>query len=78
MRSVWSLLLIALGVFVAAFLTRQLLVPDVVAIADAETVQPLWALETAFLLRTIENIAVMGFALTLAAIALNRFSSRAH
>jgi hypothetical protein len=45
--------------------TRRLLLSDVVPIAFAEGSQSMWALDAAFLLRALENIAVLGFAVAL-------------
>lgn len=55
-------------VFGVAFAARIALVPDVVAVAYAEAPQSIWALETAFVLSSIENVALLGAALMLALI----------
>jgi hypothetical protein len=67
MRSSLLLLLISIGVFAAAFVARMIFLPDVVPIASAEEAQSLWALEAAFLLRALENIAALSAVLVLAA-----------
>jgi hypothetical protein len=69
-------ILILVVVFAVAFTVTELLVPDIVAIADIDSQQPLWALETAFLLRAIENITVFGGVLLLVAAAARWLSRR--
>ena len=76
MRTTWMLLL-AIGVFVAAFVARQFFVSDVVAIGVTEVTQPLWALELAFLLRATEHIAAFGIVLVLAAATVRWLTRRA-
>jgi hypothetical protein len=76
MRKTWVLFVASVLVFVAAFTARNVLVPDVVAIAAEETPQALWALETAFLLRATENIAAFGAVLLLGGAALRWFAGR--
>ena len=68
MRRSLLLLGMCLLVFGVAFAARIAFVPDVVAVAYAEAPQSIWALETAFLLQSIENIALAGAAITLALI----------
>jgi hypothetical protein len=68
MRRLLLLLGISVAVFVAAFVARVTLVPNVVAVAFAEAPQSIWALETAFLLRSVENVALLAAALMLALI----------
>ena len=67
MRSSLLLLLVSIGVFAAAFVARTMFLPDIVPIAWAEEAQSLWALEAAFLLRALENIAALSVVLVLAA-----------
>ena len=62
-----ALLLVSAAVFLAAFAARISLVPNVVPIAALEESQSLWALEAAFLLRALENIAGFGAVLVLVA-----------
>jgi hypothetical protein len=76
MRKSWMLIVTSVIVFVAAFTARHLLVPDVVPIAAADMPQPLWALETAFLLRATENIAAFGAVLLLGAAAVRWVAGR--
>jgi hypothetical protein len=60
------LLGISIVIFVAAFAARIAFVPDVVAVAYEEAPQSIWALETAFLLQSVENVSLAGAALMLA------------
>lgn len=69
MGTLLVLLLIGIGVFVAAFTVRMTLLPDVLPIAAAEEPQSLWVLQAAFLLRAVENIAALSAILVLAAAA---------
>jgi hypothetical protein len=65
-----ALLLVSAGVFLAAFLARISLVPHVVPISALEESQSLWALEAAFVLRALENIAAIGAVLVLVAVTV--------
>jgi len=65
------LLLMSMGVLVAAFAVRIAFVPDVVPIASVEQTQSLWALELAFVLTAIENIAGLGAAIVLLVLAVH-------
>ena len=47
----------SLAVLAAAWIAEQAFVPHVVPIAFSDAPQPLWSVETAFLLRATENIA---------------------
>ena len=76
MRTTGMLLLLAVGVFAAAFVTRHVVVPNVVAISVTEVTQPLWRLELAFLLRATENIAVFGAVVVLAGAAVQWLARR--
>jgi len=69
LRGPLLLVFVSIGVFLAAFATRILLLPDVLPLAANEEPQPLWAFQAAFLLQAIENIAVLGLVLVLAALA---------
>jgi hypothetical protein len=66
-RTSLLLLLVSIGVFATAFAVRMMFLPDVLPIAAAEEPQSLWALEAAFLLRALENIAALSAVLVLAA-----------
>jgi hypothetical protein len=68
MRRLVLLLGMCLALFGAAFAARIAFVPDVVAVAYAEAPQSIWALETAFVLQSIENVALAGAAIVLALI----------
>lgn len=63
MRTFWTLLLTSIGVFLTAFVARNILVPDVAPIAAEAEPQALWAVLLAFFLRAIENIGAIGAAL---------------
>ncbi len=55
-------MLAVLGVlYVLATGARRLFFSDVMPIADAQAQQTMWVLDAAFLLRALENIAVLGF-----------------
>jgi lysylphosphatidylglycerol synthetase-like protein (DUF2156 family) len=69
MRSILRLLIGAIVVYAAAMAAQRFFVPNVVAIAATEEPQPLWALETAFVLRSIENIALFVAIILIALIA---------
>jgi hypothetical protein len=74
-RASLTLLLGGIGIFVTAFAIRTTFLANIVPIAAAEQTQPLWALETAFFLKALENIAVLGVALVLVA-AVARWAGR--
>ena len=57
MNAGWKILLLSVAVFGVAFGAERILVPDVVPIGFAEDPQPLWSLETAFVLRAVELMA---------------------
>jgi hypothetical protein len=57
MNAGWKIILLSAAVFGVAFGAERILVPDVVPIGFAEDPQPLWSLETAFVLRAIELMA---------------------
>ena len=52
-----KLLLLSLAPWAAAFAARQAVVRNIVPVGWADEPQALWAVETAFLLRAVENIA---------------------
>jgi hypothetical protein len=76
MRALLAPLLISIGVFVAAFAVRTTFLPDILPIAAAEETQSLWALEATFLLRALENIAMLSAVLVLAAAAARWIEQR--
>jgi hypothetical protein len=53
MSAGWKVFWLSLAVFGAALGAERLLVPDIVPIAFAEKPQPGWAVQLAFLLRTV-------------------------
>jgi hypothetical protein len=59
MRAVFKMLALCLVAFAAAFAAQHWLLPDVVPVAWGQEPQPLWVLEAAFLLRSVENVAAM-------------------
>lgn len=68
----WRLFLISAVVLGAVLALEQFIVPDIVPVAFADEPQPLWAVETAFVLRAVELIAagIAAISLTLAMTAL--------
>lgn len=58
MNAGWKILLLSAAIFTVAFGAERMFVPDVVPVAFAEELQPLWSLETAFVLRAVELMAV--------------------
>jgi hypothetical protein len=67
-----SLVLAGAGIFLLAFGIRTTWLPDVVPIADSESLQSVWGLEAAVLLKAVENIAGFGAVLVLMALAVQR------
>jgi hypothetical protein len=65
MRAYLRLLLLAASTAGAAYLASQVFVPDALPVADSE--QPQWYLQLAFVLRSIELIGLGGMALVLIA-----------
>jgi hypothetical protein len=59
MNAGWKVFWLSLVVFGAAFGAERLFVPDIVPIAFAEEPQPGWAVQLAFLLRTVELMAAV-------------------
>lgn len=59
-RAWLQLLLLCVAVFSVSFAIRHLLLPDVVPVGFAEEAQPLWAVQLAFLLRALEQMAGLG------------------
>jgi hypothetical protein len=61
-----AVLLALLGaVYVLATATRRLFLSAVMPIADQEAPPSWWMLDAAFLVRSVENIAALGFAIVL-------------
>ena len=67
-------------VFAAAFGAERMFVPDIVPIAFVEQPQPQWAVQLAFLLRTIEwlagSVAIISLAVMLAMWTKSRLGHR--
>ena len=57
MREGWRLFLVSAAVLAVVVVLERLWVPGIVPIAWAEEPQPLWAVETAFVLRSLELLA---------------------
>lgn len=76
MRAPLKLLLLGVAVFAAAFAVRHVLFAGVLPVGAAEGPQSVWALEAAFALRTIENIAVFGSTLVVFALIGSWFGRR--
>ena len=71
MKPVWKLFLLFVAVFAMALAAEQVFVPQVVPVAFADEPQPLWSVETAFVLRAIElmsaGVAIISLVLILLA-----------
>ena len=70
-----KLLGLCAAIFAAAYLSTKLFVPDVVPIGFEDTEQPIWQVVIAFLLRAIENVAVLG-AIVVAVAAISQAVGR--
>lgn len=57
MRGAIKLLVLSLLVFVVAFAVRRLFLWDVMPVSWEQKEQPAWALETAFFVLSIQNVA---------------------
>lgn len=62
MRSAITMLVIFAAVYALAASTRRLFLSGVAPIADEQAPQPMWLLDAAFLVRAVENIALLGLA----------------
>jgi hypothetical protein len=65
MRGSATMLVLLAAVYVLAAATRRLFLSGVVPIADEQAPQSWWMLDAAFLVRSAENIAALGFAILL-------------
>jgi hypothetical protein len=65
MRGPVAMLALLAALYVLATATRRLFLSDVVPIADERAPQSMWMLDAAFLVRSVENIAALGFAILL-------------
>jgi hypothetical protein len=70
MRIFLKCLLLFASIFVAAYVARILIVPDVVPIAEGE--DPNWRIQLAFLLTSVQNVGLFGMAVVLIAAALSQ------
>lgn len=81
MQAAWRLIGFAVIVFAIALAAERLLVPGVVPVGYADEPQATWAVQTAFVLRTIElisaQVAVIAVAITLVAVARRWLRRRA-
>ena len=82
MKAGWKLFLLFAAVFAAALGAERMFVPHIVPIAFAEDPQPLWSVETAFVLRAIElmsgGVAIISLVVMFAAWAKRLTQRRAH
>jgi hypothetical protein len=65
MRGPVTMLALLAGLYVLATATRRLSLSGVMPIADEDVPPSWWMLDAAFLVRSIENIAALGFAILL-------------
>jgi hypothetical protein len=72
MRNSITFLAIFGALYLAATGTRRPFLSDVAPIGYADALQSMWALDAAFLLRSLENIALLGFA-ALVVIAISQW-----
>jgi hypothetical protein len=81
MKTGWKVFAVFAAVFAVAFGLEQMFVPHVVPVSFAEEPQPLWAVETAFVIRALElmsgGVAVITLGLMLAAWARRLGARRA-
>ena len=75
MKDGWKIFLLAAAIFAIALGAERWLVPGVVPVAFAEQPQPLWSVETAFLLRAIE-LMMAGVATIALAVVFGAWSAR--
>jgi hypothetical protein len=62
MRGPVAMLAIFAALYVLATATRRLFLSGVTPIADEQAPQSMWLLDAAFLVRALENIAMLGLA----------------
>jgi hypothetical protein len=60
-------------IFLAAYVARVTIVPNVMPIADGE--QPGWQVQVAFVITTVQNIGLIGMALVVLLALSSRFKS---
>ena len=82
MKSGGKMFLLSAAIFATAFGAERLFVPNIVPVAFAEDPQPLWSVETAFVLRAIElmsgGVAIIALVLAVGAWATRLSRCRAH
>jgi hypothetical protein len=82
MKPGWKIFLLFVAVFAVALGAERLFVPHVAPIGFTEEAQPLWSVETAFVLRAIElmsgGVAAISLVLMFAAWATQIARRRAH
>lgn len=65
MRGPVTMLVLLGALYVLATATRRLFLSGVLPIADEQAPQSMWLLSAAFVVRSVENIAALGFAILL-------------
>jgi hypothetical protein len=78
MRGPLILIAVFAVVLVLATATRLLFLADVMPIADTEASQSMWALDAAFLLRSLENIAMLVIVIAVVMVASQLIKGRRH
>ncbi len=80
MNAGWKIFWLAAAIFGVAFGAERLFVPDIVPVAFAEEPQPLWSVQAAFVLRSVElmaaGVAIIALALMLGAWAKSLLRQR--
>jgi hypothetical protein len=74
-RTALKFFVLSLAVFGCAFAARRMFFWDVKPVSWAQDSQPVWALETAFLLRSIENLG-LAVAVIMLVVALGMWINR--
>ena len=74
-RAVLKLFVASLAVFGLAFAARRIFFWDIKPVSWEQDSQPIWALETAFLLRSIENLG-LAVAVIMLVVALGLWINR--
>ncbi len=74
-RAALKLLVVSLALFGCAFAARRMFFWDIKPVSWEQDTQPVWALETAFLLRSIENLG-LAVAVIVLAVALGLWINR--
>ena len=74
-RAALKLLVVSLAVFAGAFAARRMFFWDIKPVSWEQDTQSVWALETAFLLRSIENLG-LAVAVVMLAVAVGLWINR--